>query len=99
MKNAGMLFLRIISAFLLFELISPRSSAKPVEIIPPELRGAVQPQVAVSPDGRIHIVFGRNDAIFYTSSPNGRMFSPSVKVGALEKLALRRRRGPRVAAT
>ena len=75
------------------------SFAAPVEIIPLELRGAVQPQIAVSPDGRIHVVFGRENAIYHTSSLDGRTFSPAVKVGALEKLALRVRRGPRVVAT
>ena len=46
--------------------------AAPVEIIPPELRGAVQPQVAVSPGGRIHVVFGKDSAIFHTASADGR---------------------------
>ncbi len=75
------------------------SFAAPVEIISPELRGAVQPQVAVSPNGRVHVVFGQETAIYYTSSLDGRTFSRAVKVGALEKLALRMRRGPRVVAT
>jgi len=73
--------------------------AAPVEITPPDFRGAVQPQVAVAPSGRIHVVFGKDDAVFHISSPDGRVFSPPVKVGALEKLALGMRRGPRIVAT
>lgn len=74
-------------------------TAAPLEILPPELHGAVQPQVAVAPSGRIHVVFGRDSAIYHTSSADGRTFSPPVKVGALEKLALGMRRGPRATAT
>ncbi len=74
-------------------------TAAPVEVIPPDLRGAVQPQVAVAPSGRIHVVFGKDNAIYHTTSPDGRTFSAPVKVGELEKLALRMRRGPRVSAT
>src|SRR5207253_1449121 len=73
--------------------------AAPVEIISPELRGAVQPQIAVSPNGRMHVVFGKENAIYYTSSLDGRTISPAVKIGTLEKLALRMRRGPRVVTT
>ena len=68
-------------------------AAAPVEILPPELRGAVQPQVAVAPSGRIHVVFGKDNAIYHTMSADGRVFSAPVKVGELEKLALRMRRG------
>ena len=80
-------------------LLAPLLSAAPVEILPPELRGAVQPQVAVAPSGRIHVVFGKDTAIFHTTSPDGRTFSAPVKIGTLEKLALKMRRGPRVTAT
>ena len=74
-------------------------AAAPVEIIPPELRGSVQPQVAVAPSGRIHVVFGKDNAVFHTTSLDGRAFSAPVKIGELDKLALKMRRGPRVTAT
>jgi hypothetical protein len=73
--------------------------AAPVEITPSDLRGAVQPQVAIAPSGRIHVVFGKDSAIFHTTSADGRTFSAPVKIGELEKLALKMRRGPRVTAT
>ena len=76
-----------------------RLAAAPLEILPPEWRGAVQPQVAVEPSGRLHVVFGKESAIYHTTSPDGRTFSAPVKIGELEKLALRMRRGPRVTAT
>ncbi len=74
-------------------------AATPVEILPPELRGAVQPHVAVTPSGRIHIVFGKDNAIYHVTSQDTRVFSAPVKIGELEKLALRMRRGPRITAT
>ncbi len=73
--------------------------AAPVEIIPPDLRGAVQPQVTVTPSGRVHIVFGKSSTLFHTTSQDGRTFSAPVKVGELDKLALGMRRGPRITAT
>jgi hypothetical protein len=79
--------------------VAATAPAAPVEILPPELRGAVQPQLAVAPGGRVHVVFGKGDAIYHASAPDGRTFSPPVKVGELPKLALRMRRGPRVTAT
>src|SRR5471032_2921812 len=69
-----------------------------VEIVPREFRGAIQPQVAVAPGGRIHVVFGRDGVIFHTSSADGRAFSAPVRIASLEKLALGMRRGPRVTA-
>ena len=71
--------------------------AAPVEILPPELRGGLQPQIAVAPSGRIHVVFGKDNAIYHTASTDERTFSLPVKVGELDKLALKMRRGPRVA--
>ncbi len=80
-------------------LVTTSCFAAPVEIIPPELRGAVQPQVAVASSGRIHVVFGKGTAIYHTASADGRSFSEPVKVAELQKLALGMRRGPRIAAS
>ena len=80
-------------------LFVARIVAAPVEITAPELRGAVQPQVAVAPGGRIHVVFGKGNAIYHTASADGRSFSAMVKVAELKKLALGMRRGPRIVAT
>lgn len=74
-------------------------AADPVEVTTPELRGAVQPQLALDPNGRVHVVFGKENAIYHTASPDGRVFSRPVLVGELDKLALKMRRGPRVSAT
>ena len=73
--------------------------AAPVEVTPKEMREAVQPQLAVSPDGTVHVAFGIGTAIYHTSSSDGRSFTPPVKIAELEKLALRMRRGPRIVAT
>ena len=90
---------RLLLAAAVVSLLTATVGAAPVEILPSELRGAVQPQVAVAPSGRIHVVFGKDNAVYHTTSPDGRTFSAPVKIGELEKLALRMRRGPRVTAT
>lgn len=77
---------------------SPLHSA-PVEIISPELGGALQPQVAVASSGRIHVTFGKGNADFHTASLDaGRTFTKPVKVAELSTLALGMRRGPRIVA-
>lgn len=74
--------------------------ATPVEVVTAELRGAVQPQVAMSPNGRIHVVFGKGGSIYHTTSTDGaRSFSKPVHIADLPQLALGMRRGPRVTAT
>ncbi|MBC8128163.1 MAG: exo-alpha-sialidase, partial [Gloeobacteraceae cyanobacterium ES-bin-144] len=74
--------------------------AAPVEIVPPDLRDARQPQVAVAPNGSIHIAFGKMNLIYYVASTDGgKTFSEPVIVGELPKLALGMRRGPRIVAT
>ena len=80
-------------------VLPPSLHAVPIDLTPGAFTDAAQPQVAVAPDGRIHVVFGRGNTIYHTSSTDHRTFTPPVEVGALEKLALRMRRGPRVAAT
>jgi len=90
---------RLLFTATVLSLFTPLTSAAPVEILLPELRGALQPQVAVAPSGRIHVVFGKDNAVFHTTSPDGRTFSSPVKIGELDKLALKMRRGPRVTAT
>ena len=73
--------------------------AAPVRVVSEAAPPAVQPQIAVAPDGAIHMVFGRGSGVYHTRSADGRTFSPAVKVGELEKLALGMRRGPRISAT
>ncbi|RYD46486.1 MAG: hypothetical protein EOP83_29590, partial [Verrucomicrobiaceae bacterium] len=84
-------------ACLLFAFLSATLLAAPVELVPPELRDAMQPQVAVAPAGEVHVVFGKGNAVYHATSTDGLKFSRSVKVGEVEKLALGKRRGPRVA--
>ena len=90
---------QIAPLFVLLFVLSASLAAAPVELIPPDFRGAVQPQVALAPGGRVHVVFGKDNAIYHTTSVDGSVFSTPVKVGELDKLALRMRRGPRISAT
>ena len=56
-------------------LCTPLDAAQ-VEILTPELRGAVQPQIAIAPSGRIHIVFGKDNAEkAFTQSPDAPFFN------------------------
>ena len=97
MRNAPLLLLPL--AAILF-LLSVRSDATPVEITLADLRGALQPQVAVAPAGRIHVTFGKGNAIYHTASLDaGRTFTKPVRIAELPKLALGMRRGPRIVAS
>ena len=80
-------------------ILSLRAFAAPVEIVPPNFPGVLQPQAAVGVRGEIHVVFGQKEgAIFHTISTDGaRTFRAPVKIGALPKLALGMHRGPRIA--
>ena len=80
-------------------LLCTRTHAAPVEIIPPDFQGAMQPQVAVAPGGAIHVTFGKGSAVYHAASiDGGRTFTQATKVGELPKLALGMRRGPRIVA-
>jgi len=90
---------RLLLAAAALSILARTAAGAPIEVLTPDLRGAVQPQVAVTPSGRVHVVFGKENAIYHTTSPDGRGFSPPFKIGTLDKLALGMRRGPRVTAT
>ena len=63
------------------------------------ITNAQQPQLAVAANGNVHVVFGRENSVFVASSTNsGRTYSEPQIVTTLPKLALGRRRGPRIAA-
>ena len=81
-----------------FLVLSPTLIAAPVEILPRDFGGGLQPQASVGTKGEIHVVFGQKDgAIFHTSSADqARTFRAPVKVGTLPKLALGMHRGPRL---
>jgi BNR repeat protein len=57
-----------------------------------------QPQLAVSADKVVHLVFGSENQIYSClSTDEGRSFSKPILVGQLKSLSLGMRRGPRVA--
>jgi hypothetical protein len=65
----------------------------------PEFFGARQPRIAVTAEGEIFVVFGKENAIYVARSTNGgESFASPVKVGELATLALGKRRGPRIVA-
>src|SRR5262245_61358034 len=80
---------------LLILLIPPACAAQAVEVVPPDLRGARQPQVAVSLQGRIFVAFGKeNQILCATSADGGKTFSAAREVARVPKLTLGMRRGP-----
>jgi hypothetical protein len=80
--------------------LAGQCAAAPVEVIPESLRGAMQPQAALSSNGNLHVAFGRSGSVYCaTSVDGGRSFHAPVSVGTLPKLALGMRRGPRIVAS
>jgi hypothetical protein len=63
-----------------------------------EFAAARQPQVAVGPDGAVHVTFGVGNAVYSANSADGHTFAPPVKVGEYGAQSLGKRRGPRIAA-
>ena len=55
------------------------AAAAPVEITPPDLRGAQQPQVAVGARGEINVVFGRDGTICHSVSTDEARTFPNFK--------------------
>lgn len=101
-QNWGMTPLRTFPIFLRLFFLSGLSAwaAEPVEVTTPGLRGAIQPQVAMTAGGKVFVVFGKGASIYCASSTGGELkFHAPVPVASLPKLALGMRRGPRVAAT
>lgn len=84
-------------AFLAF--LATRAPAAPVDALPSDHNGAIQPQVALGDDGCVHLTFGQGTSVFYARSKDGASFGRPVRVATLDKLALGMRRGPRVAVT
>ena len=74
---------------------------QPVSVAPGgQFAAAKQPQVAVGPNGAVHVTFGVGNVIYCANSTDGgQSFQPPVKVGEAGKLALGMRRGPRIAVT
>ncbi len=59
----------------------------------------IHPSVATEPAGRVHVVYGQGNVIFYTTSPDGKRFEKPVRVDSLPGLHLGASRGPQIAAT
>lgn len=67
-------------------------------VTPPDFRGAKQPQIAISQEGKIFVAFGKENEIYLTTSDDaGGSFATPWKIAEVEKLALGMRRGPRIA--
>ena len=76
------------------------TAADPMPLTPANFRDAKQPQVAISSEGTIYVVFGKENGIYVCQSEDvADKFSSPVKIGEVPKLALGMRRGPRVAAS
>jgi BNR repeat-like domain len=83
----------------LFFLAVPLLAVQPFVITGDRLHPR-QPQLAVSNDNVVHLVFGSENRIYHcTSADEGRTFGEPILVGGLKSLSLGMRRGPRVAMT
>jgi hypothetical protein len=89
---------RILAAALCLACASRAMAAEPV-LVSGNVHDARQPQAAVDEQGRIHVVFGSGDSMYYCRSDQSDGFLPPVEVPSTGKLSLGMRRGPRLAVT
>lgn len=87
-----MIYLSGILALLLSLVLRPTDSGK--------LIGAgLQPAVATDGAGRVYVVYGRGETIFYVTSLDGETFSAPLRIDSLPGLHIGASRGPQIAAT
>ncbi len=87
----------VLTIVILSTALLDSAGAAPVEVVPKSLRGAKQPQVTLTVDGAVQVAFGRDTNVYFVRSiDGGKSFEAPVLVGALPKLALGMRRGPRI---
>jgi hypothetical protein len=91
----------VIAPWLLF--FEPFADASEiVRVVPREgaMKEARQPRAAIDRDGRIYVVCGAGNTVYFcTSADGGKSFSEPVAVASLGVMSLGMRRGPRVAVT
>ncbi|WP_460913549.1 exo-alpha-sialidase [Spirosoma areae] len=64
-----------------------------------EIGKGIHPSIATDPVGRVHVVYGQGDLVFYTTSPDGKRFDKPVRVDSLPGLHIGASRGPQISAT
>lgn len=81
--------------------IAAANAAGPVPLVPRDaIAQARQPQAAVAGDGKVYVAFGAGETIYCCASKDqGQTFEKPVEIAQVPKLALGKRRGPRIAAT
>lgn len=90
----------LLSLVMFLALCGQGAPQEPVEIVPPDLRGAIQPQVAVSPKGIVYVAYGKGTSIYCSVSADDILiFKTPREIASLPKLALGLRRGPRITAS
>lgn len=95
-KTIKVAVLTILAAILYFSFTFIKEDGKIFEIS----EFGKQPTIAVDEGNNLHVVFGQDDKIFYTSSSNGSSsFVTPQYVGSQNKLALGMTRGPQIATT
>lgn len=82
------------SLFALILTLFIRQAGSPILI-----GNGIHPSVANDPSGGIHVVYGKGNTIFYTSSRDGKTFTKPVLVDSLPNLQVGASRCPQIAAT
>src|SRR5688500_12937122 len=82
--------------------LSPLAEAAAIEsvsvVTANRIKGARQPQAAVDSHGTIYVTYGSGESIYCsTSTDGGKSYGDPTKIAQVPKLALGRRRGPRIA--
>ena len=79
-------------------LASPVLAAEPVIVA--SGNGAKQPQAAVATDGKVHLIYGSGESVFYCQSTDeGATFAKPQEAFRAANMSLGMRRGPRIAVT
>jgi len=90
----------LLGGVLIFLSLTPEEAQTPVakNLTPSGFGSARQPQVAVSPQGEIYVVFVKDSTIYLVrSTDHGENFSDPAKVADVPGLMAGMRRGPRIA--
>jgi hypothetical protein len=89
---AAMLIAMLVSA-------SPISAASPLTVaVGTKADAPKQPQLAITPDKTVHLIYGQADAVYYAASTDeGRSFSKAEPAFSCPNMSLGMRRGPRIA--
>jgi hypothetical protein len=70
----------------------------PLPVTSTQVGKGKHPSAATDPSGKVHVVYGQGEVVFYTSSRDGEQFDEPLRIDSLPGLHLGASRGPQIAA-